>query len=98
MTTGAAATSRSVREFIAVATQNNTTPTKNTTCLVEQAKVLINEAPRENNLNGWTRWHTCSLCKQRYHGAVQYALGWACWKTYLGRPEPDRARRLAMSV
>ena len=30
MTTGAAATSRSVREFIAVATRNNITPTKNT--------------------------------------------------------------------
>ena len=25
------------------------------------------------------------------------ALGWACWKTYLGRPETDESRELAMS-
>ena len=32
----------------------------------------------------------CSLCKQDYHGVVCCALGWACWKTYLGRPERIR--------
>ena len=37
----------------------------------------------------WRRWHTCSLCEQKYHGVVRCALGWACWKTYLGRPETD---------
>ena len=42
------------------------------------------------------RWHTCSLCEQRYHGAVACALGWACWKTYLGRPENDGLRSIAM--
>ena len=26
------------------------------------------------------------------------ALGWACWKTYVGRPETDGPRRMAMSV
>ena len=35
----------------------------------------------------WARWYTCSLCEQDYHGVVSCALGWACWKTYLGRPE-----------
>ena len=30
---------------------------------------------------------TCSLCEQEYHGDVQCALGWACWKTYVGRSE-----------
>ena len=44
------------------------------------------------------RWHTCSLCEQTYHGVVQCALGWACWKTYLGRPETDPARLLAMQL
>ena len=34
----------------------------------------------------WDRWSFCNLCGQRYHGVVQCALGWACWKTYLGRP------------
>ena len=46
----------------------------------------------------WVRWHTCGLCEQHYHGVVRCALGWACWKTYVGRPETDWARKSAMSV
>ena len=70
-------------------------------CLAEQAKILMDEV-EENNLgfkvmaSRWTRWHTCSLCEQRYHGVVYCALGWACWKTYVGRVEGDLARRFAM--
>ena len=72
-------------------------------CLAEQAKILCAEG-EENNLDWkakterWQRWDTCSLCEQHYHGVVRCALGWACWKTYLGRPETDRARQLAISV
>ena len=64
---------------------------------------MVAEA-EENNLGvkaynaRWDRWHTCSLCEQGYHGVVNCALGWACWKTYLGRPERDSNRQLAMSV
>ena len=60
-------------------------------CLAEQAKILVAEA-EANNLGikafneRWERWDTCSLCEQRYHGVVMCALGWACWKTYVGRP------------
>ncbi|CAH0374866.1 unnamed protein product, partial [Pelagomonas calceolata] len=63
-------------------------------CLAEQAKILYAEA-EENNLGAkalddrWRRWNTCSLCEQKYHGAVRGALGWACWKTYVGRPEGE---------
>jgi len=70
-------------------------------CLAEQAKILVAEA-EENNLGRkawqerWARWHTCRLCEQGYHGVVACALGWACWKTYVGRPETDIARCLAM--
>ena len=70
-------------------------------CLAEQAKILVAEA-LENNLHWkvknerFKRWHTCSLCEQRYHGVVHCALGWACWTTYLGRPEEDRTRGMAM--
>ena len=32
-----------------------------------------------------------------HDGAVECALGWACWKTYLGRPETEKARRFAMT-
>ena len=55
-------------------------------CLEEQAKILREEA-EENNLDvrpSWIRWSTCSLCEQEYHGVVACALGWACWKTYVG--------------
>ncbi len=69
-------------------------------CLAEQAKILVAEAV-ENNLSPegrWERWRTCSLCKQDYHGVVVCALGWACWKTYVGRPETCRPRVWAMTV
>ena len=71
--------------------------------MAEQAKILVAEA-EENNLSvnawneRWKRWSVCSLCEQRYHGVVHCALGWACWKTYVGRPETDRARRCAMTL
>ena len=72
-------------------------------CLAEQAKILYAEA-EENNLDlkvkdeRFARWRTCSLCEQKYHGAVSCALGWACWKTYVARPETDMPRRMAMEV
>ena len=64
----------------------------------------MREEAEENKLQGdvfdatWNRWHTCSLCEQHYHGVVACALGWACWKTYVGRPEEDYARRGAINV
>ena len=73
------------------------------TCLAEQVKILFAEA-EENNLglevmnSRFLRWSTCSLCEQEHHGVVRCALGWACWKTFVGRPEADQARHLAMSV
>ena len=69
-------------------------------CLAEQAKILWADA-EENNLDigaRFQRWHTCNLCKQRYHSVVACALGWACWKTYVGRPEADQARRFAINL
>ena len=72
-------------------------------CLVEQAKILVDEA-EENNLDDkdfntkWRRWDKCSMCEQWYHSGVACALGWACWKTYVGRPEADWPRRLAIEV
>jgi hypothetical protein len=66
-------------------------------CLAEQAKILMDEA-EENNLGDrafekrWGRWHKCGQCEQNYHGIVACALGWACWKTYVGRSETDQVR------
>ena len=70
--------------------------------VAEQAKILYAEG-QENNLDNkamqarWDRWEKCSLCEQKYHGVVRCALGWACWKTYLGRPEAEHARQFAMT-
>jgi len=72
-------------------------------CLAEQAKILVAEA-EENNLGSkarnerFRRWHTCGLCEQDYHGVMLCALGWACWKTFVDRPETDNVRRMAISV
>ena len=72
-------------------------------CLAEQAKILREEA-EENNLGAdaldmrWERWYKCSLCEQHHHGVVMCALGWACWKTYVGRPETDWPRQGAINV
>ena len=64
-------------------------------CLARQAQVV---AERDGGGPGFARWHTCGLCEQRYHGVVQCALGWACWRTYVGRLEADWPRRLAIEV
>ena len=62
-------------------------------CLARGAQAAVQRDAR----NGCVRWHTCGLCKQRYHGVVRCALGWACWKTYVGRPEEDPVLDLAMN-
>mmetsp|Transcript_11130 Transcript_11130/g.30357 ORF Transcript_11130/g.30357 Transcript_11130/m.30357 type:complete len:309 (+) Transcript_11130:676-1602(+) len=87
----------------ATASNRTTTAIIPLPCMAEQAKILFAEA-EENNLGveaantRWRRWDTCSLCEQDYHGVVCCALGWACWKTYVGRPEADWPRRLAIEV
>ena len=72
-------------------------------CLAYQARSLVDFGV-DNRLGDaslqarFDRWSTCRLCERDYHGVVACALGWACWKTYVGRPEADRFRRLAMHV
>ena len=62
-------------------------------CLARQAQVEV-----ERDAQRWKRWHTCRQCEQEYHGVVKHALGWACWKTYVDRPEADEARLDAMTL
>ena len=68
-------------------------------CLAEQAKILVADA-EERHLDDdqWGRWSTCSLCGQDYHSIVSCAFGWACWKTYLGRPETDWTQLSALRL
>ena len=71
--------------------------------LKDMARAREGTEAEENNLGDkvlgekWARWYSCSLCEQQYHGVVSCALSWACWKTYVGRPETDQARRSAMT-
>jgi hypothetical protein len=61
---------------------------------------LLAEAEEDNLAVGprWVRWFSCSLCEQNYHGIVKCALGWACWKTYVGRQEDDNLWVNAMTL
>ena len=54
----------------------------------------------ENNSKNrrFSQWYRCSLCEQEHHGVVRCALGWACWKTYVGRPEADWNRNGALTM
>ena len=52
----------------------------------------------EGHNASWPKWTTCGLCKQDYHGVVCAALGWACWKAYVGLPEGDDMRCAALST
>jgi hypothetical protein len=63
-------------------------------CLARQAEVAVERGAVGERFD---RWHTCGLCEQKYHGVVRGALGWACWKTYLGRPETDWPRQGAIN-
>ena len=62
-------------------------------CLAEQA-ALFAEAV-ENNLDlkvknaRWARWAR-SLCEQKYHGVVAFALGWALEGALGSAPERDQ--------
>mmetsp|Transcript_16709 Transcript_16709/g.47733 ORF Transcript_16709/g.47733 Transcript_16709/m.47733 type:complete len:376 (+) Transcript_16709:346-1473(+) len=75
-------------------------------CLAEQARRLVVHAEAEaRDLDddaldaAWKRWCICGLCEQDYHGVVSCALGWACWKTYVGRPETGgQVRQMAMNL
>ena len=73
-------------------------------CLAEQAKILFAEWQENTYLDRkarsarWRRWGICGLCEQEYHGVVSCALGWACWKTYVGRPEGDWAQLSATTL
>ena len=67
-------------------------------CLARLAEDAGNRELRGAGGPGFVRWHTCGLCEQKYHGVVCCALGWACWKTYVGRPETDPARVIAMGL
>jgi hypothetical protein len=70
-------------------------------CVATQARVVVDdETSHESAESRWNRWNACRLCGQRYHGRMQWALGWACWQTYTCRDavEYNWQRLCAMGV
>ena len=68
-------------------------------CLVREAHVVGEDELQQHNRDKlWIKWAECGLCHQRYHGAVARAMAWACWKTYVSRPEGDAMRGYALNV
>ena len=70
-------------------------------CVAPQAQVVVDdEMSHESAESRWNRWNACRLCGQRYHGRMQWALGWACWQTYTCRDavEYNWQRLCAMGV
>ena len=60
-------------------------------CLVRAAKLATEDGD-------FSKWQRCSDCDQQFHGVVEQALAWNCWKTYLPAPESNEPRNLAMGV
>ena len=94
---------RSVSSNVVTPFRKSSSVIAHVSCLARQAKEGVTEA-EENNLDDkaiderWKRWYMCGLCEQDYHGVVSCALGWACWKTYVGLPERNFARRAAIDL
>ena len=68
-------------------------------CRARQAQVLVEEG-LENNLpmdSRWAVWDHCPLCHQYIVGPMKHALGWACWRSYVRKPDGQlRARATEM--
>ena len=58
----------------------------------------MKEEEEWNTGAGMRKWQECFDCGQQFHGAVKLALGGACWKTYLGRPDTDMVRCMGIGV
>mmetsp|Transcript_27227 Transcript_27227/g.82078 ORF Transcript_27227/g.82078 Transcript_27227/m.82078 type:complete len:296 (+) Transcript_27227:2-889(+) len=67
-------------------------------CLVRQAEMAVKQLEEWNTGVGFEKWQKCFDCGQFFHGAVDLALAWASWNTYVGRPEPDAFRTMAMGA
>ena len=68
-------------------------------CLVRQAQIATGDLDDFDNSDAaWDKWTICGLCKQDFHGVVVNAIGWACWKTYVGFPEARDIRQSALST
>ena len=74
-------------------------------CLMRQAQIAVDDDESMGKTNmfnlqayqtRWMRWQHCRLCGHEFQGQVMHALGWACWKSYVNRPEADRLKRWAL--
>ena len=61
-------------------------------CLARQAEMAVKQLEDLHQGKGIAKFSKCFDCGQFFHGPLFLALGWAAWKTYLGRPETDVIR------
>ena len=70
-------------------------------CLVRQAELAMDDEMSRSWASTQDRfrlWESCRLCGKRYHGDVQRAMGWACWRAHLSKPADHQVRRAAMDM
>ena len=70
-------------------------------CLVRQAELAQNDEMSSSWASTQDRfglWESCRLCGKRYHGEVQCAMGWACWRAQISKPADHMVRRAAMDI
>ena len=70
-------------------------------CLVRQAELAMDDEMSRSWASTQDRfrlWESCRLCGKRYHGDVQRAMAWACWRAHLSKPADHFVRRAAMDM
>ena len=78
-----------------------TTGVAHVSCLVREAELAQDDEMSSSWATWqtrWRRWDTCRLCGRRYHGDVQRAMGWACWRANISLSPRDDIRRSAMDL
>ena len=78
-----------------------TTGVAHVSCLVREAELAQDDEMSSSWATWqtrWRRWDTCRLCGRRYHGGVQHAMGWACWRANSIQSPHDDVRRSAMDL
>ena len=63
-------------------------------CLTKKAKFEAEDSLGRAGTVG--SWMGCGLCDGSWYGPVMIAMGWACWKTYMSRPDHDGCHGAAM--
>ena len=78
-----------------------TTGVAHVSCLVREAELAQGDEMSSSWAtwqDRWRRWDICRLCGRKYHGDVQRAMGWACWRLNSSQSPHTEVRRSAMDL